>query len=275
MSDVTLSIPPTSSPLVRMGAMVRRHWYLLAGSWPRMMDLVYWPTVQMLLWGFIQTYLKGHEGPAAFVLGTLLGVAMLWDFFLRSQVSLSVAFLEEIWSRNLGHLMVSPLRPQEFLASLIIISMIRTSIGLTTASIVALVLFHFNLIQFGPALIPFLFCLALFGWSLGVSVAGLVLRFGMGAESLTWILVAGFAPLCAVYYPVSALPWWIQWVSHLLPPSYIFEGMRAISQTGVLRLDLLGTAIALDLVYAAAACGIFLRFMRAARKRGTLISLGE
>jgi len=269
---VTTGLPAS---LTRIGAMVRRHWYLLAGSWPRIFDLVYWPTVQMLLWGFIQTYLQGQQSGASHILGALLGAAMLWDVFFRSQVSLSVAFLEEIWSRNLGHLMVSPLRPHELLFSLITVSFMRTVIGLTAASLVALFLFHFAITKFGIALVPFFFCLALFGWSLGIAVAGVVLRFGMGAEMLAWVLVAGFAPLCAVYYPIAALPSWIRWAAELLPPSYIFEGMRAILAGEGFRLDLFGRAIGLDLAYAIGASALFLYFLRAARQRGTLIQLGE
>src|SRR5262249_48975113 len=155
----------------------------------RIFDLVYWPTVQMLLWGFIQTYLQGQHDGAVQVLGALLGAAMLWDVFFRSQIALSVAFFEEIWSRNLGHLMVSPLRPAELLLSLIGISVIRTTIGLLVAALTAYVLFRFRLTAVGPALVPFFLCLALFGWSLGIAVAGLVLRFGMGAEMLAWVLV--------------------------------------------------------------------------------------
>lgn len=273
MSAVAATGP--SAVLTRIGAMVRRHWYLLAGSWPRIFDLVYWPTVQILLWGFIQTYLIGEASGPAYVLGALLGAAMLWDVFFRSQVSLSVAFLEEIWSRNLGHLMVSPLRPSELLASLITISLIRTSIGLVTAALVALALFHFEITQFGLALVPFFLCLAIFGWSLGITVSGLVLRFGMGAEMLAWVLVAGFAPLCAVYYPISALPEWIRWASELLPPSHIFEGMRAILAGEGFRPDLFVKAVGLDLAYALGAAWLFLHFLRAARRRGTLIQIGE
>jgi ABC-2 type transport system permease protein len=275
MSTQTVEPENFSSAFIRIGAMIRRHWYLLAGSWPRLFDLVYWPTVQMLLWGFIQTYLQTQRGTIGQVAGVLLGAAMLWDVFFRSQVSLSVAFLEEIWSRNLGHLMVSPLRPYELLASLITVSLMRTLIGLGAASLIALLLFKFSIGSVGLGLIPFFFCLALFGWSLGILVAGLVLRFGMGAEMLSWVLVAGFAPLCAVYYPISALPQWIRWAPHFLPPAYIFEGMRSILHGNGFRLDLLAEAAGLDLLYAICGMSAFLHFLRVARRRGTLVQLGE
>lgn len=261
--------------LRRIGAMVARHWYLLTGSWPRLLDLFYWPLVQMLLWGFIQSYLAGQQGFLAHVAGALLGAALLWDVLFRAQVSLSVAFLEEIWSRNLGHLLVSPLRSGELVASLVVVSLIRTLIGLTSASLLAIALFGFSLYGIGLGLIAFFFNLSVFGWAVGISVSALILRFGMGAEMLAWVLAAGLAPLCAVYYPVAALPESIQWLAQALPPAYVFEGMRAVLLEGRFRLDLLGAALALNIAYVAGGLALFASMLRVARRRGMLLQLGE
>jgi ABC-2 type transport system permease protein len=205
----------------------------------------------------------------------LLGAALLWDVLFRSQVSLSIAFLEEIWSRNLGHLLVSPLRSGEFVLSLIVVSLIRTFIGLACASLLALALFGFSLYDIGLGLIAFFFNLSVFGWAVGIAVSGLILRFGMGAEMLTWVLAAGLAPLCAVYYPIDALPPWIQWLPHVLPPAFIFEGMRGVLLHGVFRLDLLSVAVALNLLYVTAGLALFMAMLRVARRRGMLLQLGE
>ena len=261
-------------PLGRIGAMVRRHWYLISGSVPRLIDLAYWPTVQMLLWGFIQTYLMGHSG-VPLAVSALLGAALLWDVFFRSQISLSISFLEEIWSRNLGHLMVAPLRPYEFLISLVLVSLARTLIGLVPASLLAIWVFHFSIYGLGFALGIFFLNLAIFGWTMGVAVAGLILRFGMGAETLAWALVIGMAPLCAVYYPIEVLPDWIEPVARVLPPSYVFEGLRALVGEHHFRGDLLGLAALLNLGYASVAAWFFTRMLKAARVRGTLVQLGE
>lgn len=274
-AEEVLGAAPHSAWIRRIGAMVVRHWYLLTGSWPRILDLFYWPLVQMLLWGFIQSYLASANGFIARAAGVLLGAALLWDVLFRSQVSLSIAFLEEIWSRNLGHLFVSPLRSGEFVASLVVVSLIRTLIGLTSASLMAIALFGYSLYGLGLGLIAFFFNLSLFGWAVGVAVAALILRFGMGAEMLTWVLAAGLAPLCAVYYPIDALPHWIQWVPHLLPPAYVFEGMRGVLLHGVFRIDLFAAAFALNILYFASGLALFLTMVRAARHRGMLLQLGE
>ncbi len=274
MTSQTVTEGPRAA-LRRVGAMVLRHWYLVAGSWPRLLDMAYWPTVQILLWGFIQTYLSTLNGPFAHGLGTLLGAALLWDVFFRSQISLTVSFLEEIWSRNLGHLMVSPLRPGEFLGALFLVSLMRTLIGLILASCVAALIFKFSILAMGPSLVAFFLNLAAFGWAIGLLVTGLVLRFGMGAEAFAWALAVGFAPLCAVYYPIDILPAWVQPLSRILPPAHVFEGMRALLLSHSVRVDLLLAATALNGVYIAGGVTFFFIMLRAARRRGTLLQLGE
>ena len=99
------------APLRRIAAMVLRYWYLLRHSWPRILDLIYWPTVQMLMWGFLQTYLSRQSGGAYHAGGALIGAVLLWDILFRGQIGFSVSFLEEMWSRNLGNLMMTPAAP--------------------------------------------------------------------------------------------------------------------------------------------------------------------
>src|SRR5260370_20313814 len=98
----------------RMAAMIERYWYLLRSSWPRLLELVYFPAVQMLMWGFLQLYLSQNAGFFARAGGTFIGAVLLWDILFRGQLGFSVSFLEEMWSRNLANLMISPLKPIEF-----------------------------------------------------------------------------------------------------------------------------------------------------------------
>ncbi len=150
-----------------------------------------------------------------------------------------MSFLEEMWSRNLGNLMMSPLTPIEFLLSLMIMSLIRLAIGVVPMAVMASLFFDFNLFGLGLALVAF-FCNLIFtSWSVGIIVSGLVVRNGMGAESLAWTLMFILLPLACVYYPVSVLPVWLQWVAWLLPPTYVFEGMRALMIDKVFRSDLM------------------------------------
>ena len=216
----------------RVWAMVLRYWYVIRSSWPRTAELVYWPLVQMLMWGFLQSYLAQTANFAAKAAGLFIGAVLLWDILVRSQLGFAVAFLEEIWSRNLGHLFVSPLRPYEMVLSLGTMSLIRTVIGVVPASIMAVLFFGFSLASLGLSLVGFFFLLLIMGWALGLLICGIVMRYGQGAESLAWAAIFAVAPVSGVYYPIAVLPVWLQWVAHGLPSSYVFEGMRGILVEG-------------------------------------------
>jgi len=263
------------SAIGRIAAMVMRYTYLIQGSIPRVLDLWYWPTLQMVMWGFITTFLTQNSSFFAQAFGVLLGAVMLWDVMFRGQMGFALSFFEEIWSRNLGHLLVSPLRPREFIYALLTMSVLRTVFGIFPATLLAIWFFGYNVYGLGLMLVAFFVCLMMAGWSMGLLVSGMVLRWGMGAESLAWALIFGLAPLCAVYYPVASLPGWVQLISWSLPPSYVFEGMRAVMIEHVMRADLLITAFALNIVYLSAASWWFLNCLKGARREGRLLQVGE
>lgn len=259
----------------RISAMMLRHWYLLRSSWPRLLDLIYWPTVQMLTWGFLQYYIASNAGFFARAGGTFIGAVLLWDILFRGQLGFSISFLEEMYSRNLGNIMMSPLRPFEFIIALMVISVVRLSIGAVPVTFLAIAFFGFNLYAFGFALVAFFFNLMLTSWAIGIFVSGLILRNGMGAESLAWSIMFLLMPLACVYYPVATLPDWLQPVAWLLPPTYVFEGMRALVIDKVFRPDLMIDALALNVVLFAAGAFGFLQLLQSARRRGSLMQSGE
>ncbi len=173
---------------------------------------------------------------------------ILWDILFRGQLGFSISFLEEMWARNLGNLMMSPLKPIEFLISLMIMSLIRLAIGVIPMTLLALFFFDFNFYAIGLPLIAF-FCNLIFtSWSVGIFVSGLVLRNGLGAESIVWTLMFGLMPLACVYYPVAVLPDWLQWLAWTLPPTYVFEGMRSLLIDHVFRTDLMAWSLAINAV---------------------------
>jgi ABC-2 type transport system permease protein len=260
---------------VRVWAMVLRYWYLMRSSWPRVLDLVYWPAVQMLMWGFLQLYIADNSGFFARAGGTFIGAVLLWDILFRGQLGFSVSFLEEMWSRNLANIMMSPLRPTEFVLALMIMSVIRLAVGMIPVSLLAIAFFGFNLWGLGLALAAFFANLILTSWAVGIFVSGLVLRQGLGAENMAWTIMFIFLPLTCVYYPVSVLPQWLQVIAWMLPPTYVFEGMRALLIDHTFRADLMLEALALNLVLFAAAVAAFLALLRSAREHGSLMQTGE
>jgi ABC-2 type transport system permease protein len=259
----------------RIGAMVLRHWYLLTSSWPRLLELVYWPALQLITWGFSQAYISQNAGFFARAGGTFIGAVILWDILFRGQLGFSMSFLEEMWSRNLGNLMMSPLKVSELVLSLMVMSVVRLAIGVVPMTLLALAFFGFNFYGLGLALVAF-FCNLIFtSWSFGLISSGLVLRNGLGAEGLAWTLMFVLLPLTCVYYPVSVLPVWLQWLAWCLPPTYVFEGMRAILADGTFRADLMIEALLINAALLAGSVAVFAALLRSARVSGALVQTGE
>jgi len=261
--------------LHRIGALALRYLYLLRSSRVRIIELAYWPTVQMILWGFITQYLSGHSDVLNQAAGLLLSGVLLWDVLFRSQLGLSVVFFEELHARNLAQLLISPLRPIELIVALVSISLVRTLLGVGIAVLLAVPFYGFNLFSLGLPLAGFFVNLLMMGWAIGLLVSALVLRYGMGAESIAWAAIFALAPLCGIYYPIATLPGWLQPLSWLLPASYVFEGMRAVLLDHVFRLDYLIYALLLNTVYLGLGISIFLATIHNARERGSLLQSGE
>lgn len=266
--------------LRRIWGLMYRHLALYRRSWPRLLELAYWPILQMCIWGFTASFLASRAGAqlsggAGIAIATLLGGVLLWEVALRSQMGFAVSFLEELWSRNLGHLFVSPLRPWEMVAALIGMSIIRMLTGVLPAIGLAFLLYAYNLFTLGPILVLFFANLMVMGWWVALCVVSLILRHGMGAESLAWSVLFGLTPFSAVFYPVSVLPAVLRPVSLALPSAHVFEGMRAIVYQGIVRWDHLAWAFGLNAVWALVAIAVFASQFRAARVRGALLSIGE
>ena len=259
----------------RVGAMVLRYLFLMRSSWPRIIELIYWPTVQMILWGFITKFLVTNSSWVAQAAGVLISAVLLWDIMARGQLGVSLMFFEEMYSRNLGHLFVSPLRAYELVAALLTMSLLRTAISFVGAALLAIPLYQYSIFGLGLPLVVFFFNLIVTGWSVGLMVAALVMRYGLGAESLAWVIIFAIAPLTGIYYPLSVLPEWLQFVARSIPSSHVFEGMRAIMIDHTFRWDLLANALLLNGVYILAGIGLFLAAFRSARKRGLLLQIGE
>jgi ABC-2 type transport system permease protein len=270
-------LPPTGlrASLRRVAALVRRYIYLLRSSGIRLVELIYWPFLQMLTWGFLQKYLAGTTSPLAQAAGVLIGSVLLWDILFRSKIGFSTTFIEEMWSRNLGNLLISPLRPLELVAALSAWSVIRLAVSMVPVAIAAYFIFGFNLLDLGLPLVAFFAVLVLTSWSLGLISAGVILRYGLGAEELAWSLAFLLLPLCCVYYPVSVLPDWLQVVALALPPTHVFEGMRSILLHNTFDVTELWWALGLNAVYILAGYLVFIWFLASARINGTLVQLGE
>ena len=260
----------------RIWGMMYRHLALYRRSWPRLLELAYWPTLQMCIWGFTSTYIASRMAVGGQIaIGVLLGGVLLWEVALRSQMGVAISFLEEIWSRNLGHVFVSPLRPWELVSALIGMSFLRMSAGVLPAAVLAWVLYAFNIFARGPILILLALNLMIMGWWVSLGVVSLILRHGAGAEALAWSVLFGLTPFAAVFYPVSVLPTGFRYVALSMPAAHVFEGMRAAMATGAAPWAEIFWAFGLNALWLGAAGLLFARQFRVARTRGALLSIGE
>jgi ABC-2 type transport system permease protein len=262
--------------LRRIWGLIYRHACMYRRSWPRLVEISYWPTLNMLIWGFTSAYIAhSHANSRALAAGALIGGVLLWEIALRSQMGVTIGFLEEIWSRNLGHLFVSPLRPAELIGALLAVSAIRTLVGLLPATIIAYLLYHYDIFAPGLIMLVFFANLLIMGWWMALCIVSLLFRYGAGAEALAWTLAFGITPLACVYYPIAALPAWLQPLAQALPAAYIFEGMRAALSGLAPDWSRLGFATILNAGWMVASIAVFAAEFRRARVRGALISIGE
>ena len=256
--------------LRRAGAVVLRQVYLLRGSPSRVLPLFAWVAVDVILWGFLTRYLNAIARAGLDLVPSLLGAVLLWDFLTRVMHGVTMAFLEDVWSRNFLNLFATPLSVGEYLAGLVLSSLATSAVGLAVMLVLAAGIFGLSPLTWGALLLPFLLVLLLFGIALGILGAALVLRLGPAAEWFVWPVPAMVSPFAGVFYPLSTLPGWMQAVGRLLPPSYVFEGMRAVVSGGEASGGSLLWGALLAVGYVLLACRVYAGVHRHAVRTGLL-----
>lgn len=259
----------------RVMALLLRHLYLYKRSLPRIMEIFYWPLLDLIIWGFITVYLTTFQGQIPGVVTFFLGALILWDVLFRAQQGITITFLEEIWARNLLNLFASPLTLNEFLAATLAMSLLKVSAVCVVLIGAAYLLYDYNVFMMGLAIVPFILSLMLTGWTIGVMTTGLIMRFGHEAEVLAWSMVFLFHPISCVFYPLNVLPPWLQAIAWFNPATHIFEGMRAVLKDGALPLTHLAWAAGLNALFLAAAVLFFHKIFAICKDKGLLVRVGE
>jgi ABC-2 type transport system permease protein len=259
----------------RIIALVLRHLYLYRRSLPRIMEIFYWPFLDLVIWGFITVYLSRYQSQIPGFVTFFLGALILWDMLFRAQQGITISFLEELWARNLMNLFASPLKPSEFLAATMVMSILKVTCVSVIMALCALLFYSYNVFVMGLWLMPFVFNLVLTGWVIGVFTTSLIMRFGQEAEVLAWSMVFLFQPISCVFYPMEVLPAWLQPVAWANPASHIFEGMRVVLSTGQAPLTNLAWAVGLNGLLLLAAVAWFYQTFAYCKEQGLLVRIGE
>ncbi|QER42227.1 ABC transporter permease [Thermodesulfobacterium sp. TA1] len=259
----------------RIYGVVLRHFFLLKHSPSRWLDLLYWPTVDLLLWGFITIYLQKEIYSQGFWVFQFIGALIFWNILIRAQQGLAVGFLEDVWSRNLVHIFVSPIRVYEYLAGLMIYSLFKAAIASVIMVFIAGTVFNFKFWLTGLQFFVLVYGLLIFAWSIGLLTMALILFFGQEAEILAWALALFFLPFSAVFYPLEVLPEPIKTFGKLVPASYLFETLREILKTEKWDIGLVLKSYFLNLIYLVVSSLVFVYALRLAKEKGKLPKIGE
>lgn len=235
--------------LHRINAIILHYWYHSKRSLPRIMDILFWPTMNLALWGFISLFLQKMNTAGAAASSMLLGAIILWMVFQRAQQDVSIAFLEDIWARNIINLFVTPLKASEYLLGGMAVAFLKTVFIASYMSGLAILLYHFNIFSLGLPLLPFIISLLMFGWAVGIFISALMFRFGTDSQILAFSLAFVIQPISAVFYPLSVLPLAVQKIAWFLPTTHIFEGMREVLADHGFSFEHLVWAFGLNFVF--------------------------
>jgi ABC-2 type transport system permease protein len=257
--------------LFRVQAVILRQVFEARHNLDRLADMLYWPIVDVLLWGFMSIYLgqQGQAKPGA--VNFLLGTAILWGMFRNFQRDFANSVLSEIWARNFIGLFATPLTIPEFCLGLILVNILKLAVGLGAAGLVAWLFYSFNLFVFLPALVLQLSILLLFGLAIGIIVTGLILRYTTHVQTLSWSITGLIMPFSCIFYPLAALPTSARPVALALPTTHAFEGMREVLAGMPPSGGHLLAGYLLDFVYLGAAAAVFVALFRSAASRGLLV----
>jgi len=259
----------------RILALLTRHLYLYKRSFARLLEIFYWPFLDLIVWGFITMYLaqQGNQlhGAVTFFLGALI----LWDVLFRAQQGIALSFLEEMWARNLMNLFASPLTVGEYLVATMAMSIFKVTAVGSLMILFAMIFYSYDIFVIGLSLVPFIFNLLISGWIIGVLTISIIMRFGQQAEVLAWGMVFLFQPLSCVFYPMEVLPGILQKIAWMVPPSHIFEGMRAVLLNGDIPTVHVIWATGLNAVYLMIMILWFYHTFSICKERGMLVRVGE
>ena len=259
----------------RMYGLFLRHFFLIKSSFPRILDLIYWPSIQIILWGFISKFFSIYSDYYNNTVGIILTCAILYDFLFRSSISFNMLFLEEIWSRNFTNLFIAPMKISEIIISLVFTALIRTLIGLVPAILLTSPLFGISILNLGVPLFFLFLSLYIFGITLGLFVSSGLIRFGPSFENIAWSSLFLLAPLGCIYYPIEILPEFFQILAKGLPLVYIFDETRNILVNNFVNFENILYAFYLNAIYLLIGISLFYFSFSKARKKGSLINMGE
>lgn len=258
----------------RLRTMVLRHALLHVRAPARLLDIFFWPVMELFLWGFFTMYLREKNlDPSGRLLASLINALVFWDILFRSQQGVSMAFMEELWTRNVMNLLISPLKAWEWVLGSCLYGVLKTAVIVVTLLALAVALFGFDLGALGWSFFPLVGNLLLMGWAMGLFTTGLLLRWGHSAEALIWGIPFLVQPFSAIFYPLSVYPAWLKPLCLLLPSTHVMEGMRTALETGRIPWVSFSAALGMNLLLLAGGVVFYARMLERGRVTGQIVRM--
>lgn len=249
-------------------AVVLRHVRLWLRDYNLIMVTLYWPLLDVLIWGFLGSWMqKMQTSGQNFEIVFLLGI-LLWQVVSRTAVWISASLVEEVQSYNVVNLFTMPLRLTEWMIGVTLFSLI---LSLSTAfyCIILMKLFYtVSLVQLISNFFIFAVPLFISGIWLGFMGLQVLVNFGKRGYELMYIFAWAAAPFSSAFYPREVLPEWAKVISYCLPMSYVFEAMRSYLLRGQNPGYSILFATGLAFLYAAVAILVFVYLFNKSKQKG-------
>lgn len=238
-----------------------RHLYPLRRDLDLLSDMLYWPIIDILLWGITSQWMGGGSGAVSTIVPVITSL-ILWNVIWRSQSEVARNLMEEIWNNNLVNLFSTPLSLREWVYGALLLSVGKMLMTIFVMIPVVYFLYSVNVFAIGLWLIPFFVLMVMTGWAIGFFSAGIVLRWGQKVQTIIWTLPGILLPLSAAFFPLVLLPSFLRPIAYILPTTYVFESMRSLVLTNTLDAHFVLISLGLNVLYLALALWWFVKSFR-------------
>lgn len=240
-------------------------WFHVTHSVETWVDLVWFPFIEILTFGFFAAFLSGDSDSASQL---ILSGVILWEVVRIVQYSITIGIMWDIWSNSFTTLFVGPLQMKELILGHALSGMAKALAVFAFLNVCSVLFFGFTPLIIGPSILIYFLLLAWFSALAGVFVFALILRYGTDIQSFSWSLIFLFQPLSAVFYPLAALPESVRWLAYASPVTYAMEAFRYQMSTGQLQWHNLGMSLAVNSIYTVVVLWHFNLMYRYARRTG-------
>jgi len=256
--------------LYRIKILLKRHLMSTTREFHRFIDIIYWPFLEIILWGLTGVWLQGNTEHLSMYTTMLLAALIFWQIFTRAEHEIISSLVDELWSYNLINLFSSPLEITEWIISAMSLGIIKSIFTMVFGIIITWSIYGCNLTLLGTVLFPLFILFIISGWALGFFMSALIIYWSHKIQSFIWALDWTLAAFSTVYYSIEVLPSWAQYIAYALPMTHTFYALRTFIQTGILPVNAIYTSLLLSFFYLILSMYVFINMFSKSKGIGLL-----